>query len=221
MTDKAHIILNPNASVAMTEAISEAVAPFRAAGFPFRAVRSPEGPEVIASQRDADLSIAPMLALATSLEPEALGFVVGCFSDPGLVALREQTSLPVVGMQEASVSVALGLGARFGIVAMAPSSVVRQRRNLAATGMTARWAGSRVLSVGPEQYGDHARTLAAMVDAGQLLRDEDQADVVILGCAGMAGYRADLEAALGLPVVEPAQAAATLLIGRALATGPA
>jgi Asp/Glu/hydantoin racemase len=40
------------------------------------------------------------------------------------------------------------------------------------------------------------------------------ADVVILGCAGMASFRTDLETHLGIPVVEPCQAATAMAIGR-------
>ncbi|MBT8456378.1 MAG: Asp/Glu racemase, partial [Alphaproteobacteria bacterium] len=57
-------------------------------------------------------------------------------------------------------------------------------------------------------------TLAAMVETGCGLRDDDGADVVIMGCAGMAQYRDPLEAALGIPVIEPCQAAVAMAIGR-------
>ena len=48
------------------------------------------------------------------------------------------------------------------------------------------------------------------------MRDQDQADVIILGCAGMARHRAGLEAELGLPVVEPCQAATAMALGATL-----
>jgi Asp/Glu/hydantoin racemase len=53
-----------------------------------------------------------------------------------------------------------------------------------------------------------------MIETGRALRDRDGADVLILGCAGMAGRRAALEDALGLPVVEPCQAATAMALGR-------
>ena len=51
-----------------------------------------------------------------------------------------------------------------------------------------------------------------MVDVGWTLRDEDGADVLIMGCAGMARHRAPLEQELGVPVIDPTQAAASIAI---------
>jgi allantoin racemase len=53
-----------------------------------------------------------------------------------------------------------------------------------------------------------------MTEIGRELRDRHGADVIVMGCAGMARYRADLEMAVNLPVVEPTQAAVTMAIGR-------
>jgi Asp/Glu/hydantoin racemase len=52
-----------------------------------------------------------------------------------------------------------------------------------------------------------------MVAVGSRLRDDHGADVLVLGCAGMAQYRGPLAAALGVPVVDPTQAAVTIAIG--------
>jgi Asp/Glu/hydantoin racemase len=54
-----------------------------------------------------------------------------------------------------------------------------------------------------------------MIEVGSELRDRHGADVLVMGCAGMARYRAELEEAVRLPVVEPTQAAVTMAIGRA------
>jgi len=53
-----------------------------------------------------------------------------------------------------------------------------------------------------------------MMDVGKRLRDEHGADVIVMGCAGMARYRKPLQEAVGIPVVEPTQAAVTMAIGR-------
>jgi len=52
---------------------------------------------------------------------------------------------------------------------------------------------------------------------GQKLRDDCGADVVILGCSGMARYRARLEVRLGVTVIDPTQAAAGMAISAVLA----
>ena len=49
---------------------------------------------------------------------------------------------------------------------------------------------------------------------GLRLRDEHGANVIVMGCAGMARYRDRLQRHVGLPVVEPSQAAVSMAIGR-------
>lgn len=208
------IIINPNSSQSVTDGIHEAVAPLRGLGTPIRCVTLAEGPPGIESQAQADRVIAPMLDLAASLKTQALGYVIACFGDPGLHALRDETDLPVVGIQEAAVTTALTLGQRFGVISILEASIPRHLRSFAAMGVTDRLAGDRALGRGVADLGDNDATLGAMIDAGTKLRDIDGADVIVMGCAGMAQYRTSLEAALGLPVVEPCQTAAAMAIGR-------
>ena len=158
-------------------------------------------PYHLESQADADRVVAPLLDLAGSLEPQASGFVIACFGDPGLHALRDETALPVVGIQEAAVTTALRLGHRFGVISILPASVPRHLRAFGAMGVLDRLAGDRAIGLGVADLADEARSLDAMIATGTRLRDEDGADVLIMGCAGMAERRAALEAATGLPVV--------------------
>ena len=67
------------------------------------------------------------------------------------------------------------------------------------------------MSVAETASGDG--TLARMIEVGRELRDQDGADVVVMGCAGMARHRAALEDALGVPVIDPTQAAVTMALG--------
>lgn len=207
------IVINPNSSQVVTDGIDAAVEPLRAFGTPIRCLTLAEGPPGIESQRQADLTIAPMLALAAA-QTDALGYVIACFSDPGLYALRDQTSLPVVGIQHAAVMTALTLGQRFGVIAILPPSIPRHLRAFGAMGVMDRLAGDRALGLGVAELADPDRSLAAMITTGKRLRDTDGADVLIMGCAGMARYRAALEDATGLPVVEPTQAAVSLALGQ-------
>ena len=214
MTSKALIIINPNSSETVTAGIDAAMAPLRGLGILIRCETLAEGPPGIENQRQADLTIAPMLALAGRLEPQALGYVIACFGDPGLHALRDQTALPVLGIQEAAISTALTLGQRFGVISIQPASIPRHMRSFGAMGVMDRLAGDRALGLGVAELADDNRTLAAMIATGRTLRDRDGADVLIMGCAGMANYAETLRRETGLPVVEPCQAAAAMAIGQ-------
>jgi len=207
------IIINPNSSEAVTAGIDRAVEPLRAFG-PLRCVTLAEGPPGIENQRQADLTIAPMLALAATLEDDASGFLIACFGDPGLHALRDQTRLPVCGIQESAVVTALTMGQKFGIIAILPASIPRHLRSLGAMGVSDRLAGDRALNLGVGDLGSYDATLARMTEVGTALRDNDGANVLILGCAGMAQYRVPLQQATGLPVIDPCQAGAAMALSR-------
>lgn len=210
---KTLFVINPNSSQAVTDGIDAAIDPLRSFGIPIRCLTLAEGPPGIESQRQADLTIAPMLALAAAQENPA-GFVIACFGDPGLHALRDQTALPVVGIQEASVMMALTLGRMFGVIAILPPSIPRHLRAFGSMGVLDRLAGDRALGLGVADLSDDKKSLDAMIATGKKLRDEDGADVLVMGCAGMARYRAQLQDATGLPVVEPTQAAVSLALGQ-------
>jgi allantoin racemase len=124
------------------------------------------------------------------------------------------TAKPVLGIAECGILTALTLGQRFGIVSILPASVSRQLRYVAAMGVSQRLAGDVPVGLGVAELAEPCTSLPRLVECGRLLRDRHGADVLVLACAGMAGYRDELEEAVQLPVVEPTQAAVTMPIGR-------
>jgi len=214
MSGGAIIVINPNSSQGVTDGIDAALAPFRAYGVPIRCLTLAEGPPGIESQLQADLTIAPMLALAARHEAEAAAFVIACFGDPGLFALRDQSARPVLGIQESAVAMALTQGQRFGIISILPASVPRHYRALGAMGVLDRLAGDRAIGRGVAALAEDQSAEAAMIETGLALRDMDGADVLVMGCAGMARFRPALERATGLPVIEPCQAAVGMALAR-------
>ena len=208
-------VINPNSTERVTRGIDEAVAPLRMAGGPaIECLTLAEGPPGIQSQRDVDGLIPALLKRAEALENEASAFVVACFSDPGMHSLREQSTKPVLGIAECGVLTALTLGQRFGIVAMLQNSIPRHLRYLGAMGVMGRFAGDLPVNLTIQEMADERVTLERMIGVGRTLRDTHHADVLVMGCAGMARFREPLELALGVPVVEPTQAAVTMAIGR-------
>jgi allantoin racemase len=210
---KSLMVINPNSSQSVTQGIDAAIDPLRSFGIPIRCLTLAKGPPGIESQRQADLTIGPLLELAAA-QQDAAGYVIACFGDPGLHALRDQTRLPVVGIQEAAVMTALTLGQRFGVIAILQKSIPRHLRAFGAMGVIDRLAGDRALGLGVAELADSERSLNAMIATGKKLRDDDGANVLIMGCAGMARYREPLQQATDLPVVEPSQAAVSMALGQ-------
>ncbi len=208
-------VVNPNSSQHVTDGIDRAVDPMRSASsVPIEARTLIEGPAGIETQAHVDGVVAPMLAHCANLEDQASAFVVACYSDPGLAALREQSSRPVLGIAEASILTAMTLGQRFGIISILSKSIPRHMRYVGAMGVMDRLAGDQPLELGVLELADETRTFERLKIVGTSLRDGVMADVLILGCAGMTAFRTDLENYLGVPVVEPCQAATAMAIGR-------
>ena len=138
--------------------------------------------------------------------------IVACFSDPGVAALRERLPCPVIGIREAAIETALGLGARFGVIAIGTASIPRHLTAFDALGVRDRLAGDSPLGLSVPDLQDPHKTEARMIEVAQRLKDDDGADVLILGCAGMPQYRDAVAEATGLPVVEPCAAAVALAL---------
>ena len=209
------LVINPNSTEAVTRGIDEACAPLRIAGGPqIECVTLAEGPPGIESQQHVDGVVAPMLDLVRRRDAECAAFVIACYSDPGLHAVREATRKPVLGISECGIFTALTLGQRFGVIAILAKSIPRHLRYLGAMGVLDRLAGELPVGLGVTELSDAERTFGRMVDVGKALRDAHGANVVVMGCAGMARYRKPLQDEIGIPVVEPTQAAVAMAIGR-------
>ncbi|MGI4778143.1 MAG: aspartate/glutamate racemase family protein [Janthinobacterium lividum] len=208
-------VINPNSSRAVTAGIDAALAPLRMAGGPdIRCLTLAEGPPGIVTQFDVQQVAVPLAALADSLAAQSSAYVVACYSDPGLHMLRERLAQPVLGIGECGVLTALTLGERFGVVAILEASIPRHLRTYGAMGVMGRFAGELAIGLTVQELAERERTLARMTEIGKRLRDERGADVIVMGCAGMAACRDALQQALGIPVVEPTQAAVGMAVAR-------
>ena len=209
------LVINPNSTDAVTRGIDEACEPLRMAGGPaVDVITLKEGPPGIETQQHVDGVVSPLLNLITKTESNYAAFVIACYSDPGLHSLREATKKPVLGISECGILTALTLGQKFGVIAILRKSIPRHLRYMGALGVMERLAGELPVGLPVVELSDENKTFGRMVEVGKRLREEHGADVVVMGCAGMARYRAPLQRAIGVPVVEPTQAAVAMAIGR-------
>jgi Asp/Glu/hydantoin racemase len=209
------LVINPNSTEAVTRGIDEACAPLRMPdGLAIDCVTLKEGPPGIETQQHVDGVVAPLLALVKKNEKKYSAFVIACYSDPGLHSLREATKKPVLGISECGILTALTLGHKFGVIAILKQSIPRHLRYVGALGVSGRLAGELPVGLRVVELSDEKKTFRRMVEVGKALRDTHGADVVVMGCAGMARYRKPLQDAIGIPVVEPTQAAVAMAIGR-------
>ena len=209
------LVINPNSTETVTRGIDEAVEPLRMAGGPaIDCVTLKDGPPGIETQQHVDGVIPPLLSLVSQKEPQYSAFVIACYSDPGLHSVREVTNKPVLGISECGILTALTLGQRFGVIAILEKSIPRHLRYMGALGVTDRFAAELPVGIPVVELSDEKKTFGRMVEVGRTLRERHGADVVVMGCAGMARYRKPLQDEIRVPVVEPTQAAVAMAIGR-------
>jgi Asp/Glu/hydantoin racemase len=210
------LFLNPNSSRSCTDGIAAAIAPFTAPHWPrLEVIRLEDGPPAIVSWRDWFGVAEP---LCRTIEREAAAaFVIACVSDPGLEAARTATDAPVLGMFRCAVAAALTRAERFGIIGFTARSLPRHRRILAAMGVESRLAAWTPLDLPMEVLTDPVAPQPRIAAAARHLA-EHGAEVIILGCAGMAAHAALTAAESNLPVIEPCQAAAAAALLAVLGT---
>ncbi len=210
------LVINPNSNQAVTDGMARALGPLDVAGGPeILCITLAEGPFGIESQADVEAVTLPLRRLVSE-RLDADAFVIACYSDPGLHVCREATDKPVFGIQECAVLTALAQGDRFGVIAIKDSSIRRHLRYLRQLGVTERLARERAANLSVEESAAGEGTFQRLCEVGRELRDLDRADAIILGCAGMAAHRAGLEERLGIPVIDPTQAAVAMAIGAVL-----
>ncbi|PWJ20917.1 aspartate/glutamate racemase family protein [Jannaschia seohaensis] len=210
------VVINPNSNQAVTDGLDAALAPFRLEGAPaIECVTLTEGPFGIESQLHSDQVVLPLARLVEA-RSDAAAFVIACYSDPGIDACRAISPVPVFGIQESGVLAALARADRIGIVAISDASERRHRLYMRRMGVSARIAGERALNMSVDESARGAGTFDRLLEVGGALIG-DGAEALVLGCAGLATHRTRLEAALGLPVIDPTQAAVADALGAVLA----
>jgi allantoin racemase len=204
------LVVNPNASVACSEGISAALAPFRVSGGPsFEVVTLREGPPAIYDWRDWHRVVEPLCRLIEREPADA--YVIACASDPGIEAARATTTRPVFGVFRCAVAAAVARAERFGVIAIVEASKARHLAALRAMGLERRLAAEVALNVTMESLLEPTAARASLADAARACAAAG-AGTVILGCTGMAHHRAAIEDASGVPVIEPCQAAAAIAL---------
>lgn len=212
------LVINPNTTRSMTEKIGRAAAAAAATGTSIHAINPADGPVSIEGAYD-DVFAAAAALRALRAAPTADGYVIACFDDTGLDGARALLDGPVVGIGEAAFHFASLVGHKFGVVTTLERAVPTLERNLAAYGLAARCARVAAAEVAVLDLEEPGSDAARKVEAtARRLVEEDGAEAIALGCAGMADLADRMSDALGVPVVDGVASAVKLVEGL-IATG--
>jgi allantoin racemase len=215
-------VINPNTALAMTASIGYCA---RAVAWPattITAVSPAMGPESIESHYDEALAVPGVLAEVAAGEREGVdGYVIACFGDPGLDAARELATGPVVGIAEAAMHAATLVGRGFSVVTTLSRTVGRAWDLAHRYGFAAACRGVHACDI-PVLDLDDPVARKAVIELCAAAVERDGSDAVVLGCAGMADFAAEVSDETGVPVIDGVTVATKLvesLVALGLRTG--
>lgn len=204
------LVINPNSNESVTRGMDKALQSCRAK-YPQEIVcrTLADGPFGIESDADIDY-VVPLVVDEIRGNDAADAFIIACYSDPGLEESRAIALHPVFGIQESAVSLSATYGRRFGVLALGRESIQRHIAYVRQLGFQEFHAGERPLDVSVDDAVKDPAVLQKIVDVGRQLVQEDGAETLILGCAGLAGHRKAAQLELGVPIIDPVEAAVTM-----------
>lgn len=205
-------VINPNTTAAMTETIGAAARRVAAPGTRIVATHPASGPASIESHFDEAIAAVGVLEEVRAGERDrADAYVIACFGDPGLLAARELTRAPVIGIAEAAFHLATMIATRFSVVTTLGRTSIIAEHLLAQYGFAhhcRRVRAAEIPVLDLEHDADAA--LRRIVEESRRAKAEDGIGAIVLGCGGMADLTETIAEAVGLPVVEGVTAAVKL-----------
>jgi allantoin racemase len=202
------LLLNPNTTAEVTDLLHAAGIRSASPGTELVAVTAKRGVPYIATRAEAQIGGAIALEMLAEAGSGFDAAVIAAFGDPGLFGARELFSFPVVGLAEAAMLTACMVGRKFSIVTFSRALAPWYHECVAMHGLEARCAGIRALDGAFQSITDvQSEKEEVLVRLANLAVEQDEADVVILSGAPLAGLANKVADRIPVPVIDPVAAA--------------
>lgn len=200
------LLVNPNLTQAVTDAVLAAARSRAAPGTELVAVTGRFGPAVIGSRAENALAQHGVLELVAQHAPGCDAVVLGVSLDTALWACRELLDVPVVGMTEAGMLCGATVATRIGLLTNGARMGPLYRELVQSYGLGDRLAGVATLSLTPQQMvgspQDVQEAQEAVLEAARTLIERDGAEAVLLAGAAMASMAEALQPRLPVPLLD-------------------
>jgi allantoin racemase len=192
-------VINPNTDCSDTDAMASVIRDALPPPAEVTAYTAGRGPQSIESAVDEAFAAAEVVRIVNE-HPDHDGYLIGCFSDPGLDAARELTTAPVVGIAEAAYGAATMVAKRFAVITTLPRGRAEIEDALARAGIRERCVGVLALGIPvAEQGAEFPDTTEAIIGLGEHAVNTLGAEAIVLGCGGMSDVESAVANALGVP----------------------
>ena len=223
------LVLNPNTSERMTAEIAAAARAAAASETEIVCMAPWFGSTAIDSAAESYLSaVGVMDVVATLVASKTFDYaavVLAGFGEHGKDALQEMLAVPVFDIAECAAHVAHLIGRRYSVITTLARSIAPIEDRLTLAGLNAHCASIRACGRSTAEVdADPVGAVAAIVEEASRAVSDDGADVICLGCAGMAGTTAAITAKIGVPAIDGVAAAVAMaqaITGLGLSTSKA
>ena len=211
-------IINPNTSANVTTLLTDFASKNVASEAIITSATAPFGAPYIDSEASYAIAAhATLEALKTALQDDKTvphSILIACFGDPGLLALRESTDIPVTGLAEAAFMEAAEFG-RFAIVTGGARWKPMLERHAHMLGFDAALAGIQTVQpTGLQLAQDPEAAKILLTEACKTALRDFNAQAVILGGAGLAGMAASIQSQVEAPIIDSVLAGVRLAAKR-------
>jgi allantoin racemase len=201
------LVVNVNTTATMTEGIRRSAVAASAPGTEIVALTPAIGSPSVESSFESFLAAVAVMDSVVTYPGSFDAVIQAGFGEHGKEGLQELIDQPVVDIAEAAAGIAMSIGARYSVVTTVRRAVPWLEDRLKGAGLfdkcvSVRAAGLSVLEVEADPQG----AVKAIVEEARKAVDEDGAEVIVLGCGGMAGLAEGIEETMKVPVVDPVAA---------------
>lgn len=205
------LVANVNTTQSMTDSIVEQARSVAAPGTEIVGITPRFGAESCEGNFESYLAAVAVMDAITNY-PEPFDAVIQAgYGEHGREGLQELLEVPVVDITEAAASTAMFLGYKYSVVTTLDRAVPLIEDRLKLAGLDARCASVRASGMAVlELEEEPERAVESIVREAELAVTVDKAEVIVLGCGGMAGLNEGVRTRTGVPVVDGVAAAVTI-----------
>ncbi len=208
------LVVNVNTTQSMTDGIAEAARRAASPSTEIVALTPDVGAESVESNFESYLAAVAVMDRVVRYPDPYDAVIQAGYGEHGREGLQELLEVPVVDITEAAASTAMFLGHRYSVVTTLDRAVPMIEDRLKLAGLDARCASVRASGMTVlELESDPERAVEAIVDAADQAVRIDRAEVICLGCGGMAELEEQVRSRTGVPVVDGVAAAVCIAEG--------
>ncbi|NNB67092.1 aspartate/glutamate racemase family protein [Pseudomonas fluorescens] len=205
------LVVNVNTTASITETIAEQARAVASPGTEIVGLTPYFGAESVEGNFESYLAAIAVMDRVMAYDQPFDAVIQAGYGEHGREGLQELLNVPVVDITEAAASTAMFLGHAYSVVTTLDRTVPLIEDRLKLAGLYQRCASVRASGMAVlELEEDSVAAMEAIVRQAELAIREDKAEVICLGCGGMAGLDEQIRQRTGVPVVDGVTAAVTI-----------